>query len=412
MSVIEANLEGLVGLTHNYAGLSFGNIASEKYAHTPSRPKAAAMQGLNKMKFLHDRGIAQLVMPPQPRFDRALLQNLGFASLADVPDALLGILFSASSMWTANAATVSPSADTRDSTLHMTPANLISKLHRSLEPGVAAQYLRQIFPGPLFTHHAPLPPHVLFADEGAANQMRLSHDQAEPLEIFVYGGVSQRFPARQSRLASEALIRLHGVKHAILAEQNPRAIDAGVFHNDVIAMSHDSLVIHHEYAFCEPLILPDPYRAITIRETDLPLEVAVASYFFNSQLVSLPEGGVLVVAPSECEEHTRAKAAFDRLLDAGIVAEVHYLNLRESMKNGGGPACLRLRVTLNEREREAVHKSVWLNDNLYRQLCGWIEKHYRDIIVPDDLRDPHLAEESERALAELSGMIHINMGAA
>ncbi len=88
---------------------------------------------------------------------------------------------------------------------------------------------------------------------------------------------------------------------------------------------------------------------------------------------------------------------------------MHYLDVRESMKNGGGPACLRLRVVLTEKERAAVHSRVWLNDSLYAALCGWIEKHYRDRISPDDLRDPALAQEVGKALDELSLMLEIQM---
>ncbi len=410
MNILETHIDGLVGPTHHYAGLSYGNIASQQYALSVSHPKQAALQGLQKMKFLHDLGIPQMVMPPHPRPDRVTLRRLGFASPADVPADWLHPLYSASAMWVANAATISPSADTEDGKVHMTPANLVSTFHRSLEPRVTAHYLKQMFPGECFVHHNPLPAHTTFADEGAANHMRLCTSHAQQgLEIFVSGSTTKKYPARQSRHASEAIIRLHRLhpSHTLVLQQNPKAIDAGVFHNDVIAMSNERLLIHHEYAYENILKLPDGFTVIVIDEKELALRDAVETYFFNSQIVTLPDGSVTIIAPKECEEHSRARACFDRLIDQGTVHSVHYLDVRESMKNGGGPACLRLRAALTAEERQAAHSHVWLNEPLYLALCQWIDTHYRDKIASDDLRDPLLARESENALAELLTYLQI-----
>jgi succinylarginine dihydrolase len=409
---VEANIDGLVGPTHNYAGLSYGNVASQKYALSVSNPREAALQGLRKMKFLRDLGVPQMVMPPHPRPDMGTLKRLGYAKLADVPDTLLHQIYSASAMWVANAATISPSADTADGKVHFTPANLRSKFHRAIEPRVTAHYLKQIFVGDHFVHHEPLPAHADYSDEGAANHMRLASVHGKRgTEIFVYGGASKKYPARQSRLASEAIIRLHGLnrKHAVLLEQNPAAIDAGVFHNDVIAMSNGRLFVYHEKAYKKLDERLEDFTLVRIKEKDLPLKTAVGSYFFNSQLLTLPGGAMAVIAPKECEKNKKAKACFSRLVNEGHVAKIYYLDVRESMKNGGGPACLRMRVTLTEEERAAVHPFVWLNDFLYTSLCRWIEKHYRDRVHPSDLRDRELAEESGRALAELSELIKISI---
>ena len=140
----EANFDGLVGPTHNYAGLSWGNVASKSNVSAVSNPKEAALQGLAKMKQLADRGYVQGVLPPHERPHLPTLRALGFSGndadvLAQVlkksPD-LLAAVSSAAAMWTANAATVSPSADTRDRRVHFTPANLSAKFHRSIEHGV------------------------------------------------------------------------------------------------------------------------------------------------------------------------------------------------------------------------------------------------------------------------------------
>ncbi|EGF31557.1 Succinylarginine dihydrolase, partial [Oxalobacteraceae bacterium IMCC9480] len=55
----EFNFDGLVGPSHNYAGLSFGNVASFNNVKSVSSPKQAALQGLAKMRALAARGFAQ-----------------------------------------------------------------------------------------------------------------------------------------------------------------------------------------------------------------------------------------------------------------------------------------------------------------------------------------------------------------
>lgn len=412
MSAIEVNMDGLVGPTHNYAGLSHGNVASEKFAKSVSNPKEAALQGVRKMKFVHDLGLPQLVMPPQRRPAMGVLKHLGYDALADVPTLLLNQAFSASCMWTANAATVCPSADSADGKVHFTPANLVSNFHRSIEVNATANVLKQIFKGERFVHHAPLPRQNTYADEGAANHMRLCNAYAEKgTQIFVYGGAAKKYPARQTEASVQALTRLHKLdaKRVVFLEQSAEAIDAGVFHNDVIAMSDGPLFIYHEKAYTQVDENAIGYTAIRITEKELPIAEAVSTYFFNSQLITLPDGKRIVVAPQECEENPNSRACFAKIVDNGHIHTVHYLDVRESMKNGGGPACLRLRVVLNKAERDAVHSSVWLNDTLYNALCGWIEKYYRDRISPDDLRDSMLADEAGRAIDALSKLLAMEL---
>ena len=140
---VEANFDGLVGPTHNYAGLSWGNVASKSNVNAVSNPKEAALQGLAKMKKLADRGYVQAVLPPHERPHIPTLRALGFAGsdrqvleqAAQADPAILAAVSSASAMWTANAATVSPSADTADHRVHFTPANLSAKFHRSIDLG-------------------------------------------------------------------------------------------------------------------------------------------------------------------------------------------------------------------------------------------------------------------------------------
>ena len=273
MPASETNFDGIPGPTHNYAGLSFGNLASQAHTNRPSNPKQSALQGLAKMKFLADLGLSQAVLPPQERPDVFALRRLGFGgSDAKVLESagrhptLLAACGSASAMWAANAATVSPSADTADHRVHFTPANLATQFHRSLESPTTAAVLKVIFKDEsAFAHHDPLPASPHFADEGAANHTRLcrAHDQAG-LEIFVFGRralgdqtAPARFPARQALEASESVARLHQLepRNALFFQQNPMAIDAGAFHNDVVAVGNLNVLLYHASAFADPAAL-------------------------------------------------------------------------------------------------------------------------------------------------------------
>ena len=432
---IEANFDGLVGPTHNYSGLAAGNLAATAHAGQPSNPRRAALQGLAKMKALAGRGFAQGVLPPQDRPDIAALRTLGFEgtdvqaitrAAKDAPH-LLSACTSAASMWVANAATVSPAADTGDHRVHFTPANLASSFHRAIEAEQTARTLSSIFADErFFAHHRPLPSGPQFGDEGAANHTRLGTDHgAAGVELFVYGRdpydarapVPSRYPARQTRAASEAIARLHRLdpSRTVYAHQNPEAIDAGVFHNDVIAVGNLDVLFCHELSFVnQQQVLDDvrralgdvPLRVITAASSQVSLGDAVSTYLFNSQLLARPDGRMLLVAPVECREHPRVAAYLDALLACdGPIAEVLTFDLKESMKNGGGPACLRLRVVLDDTARAAVCPGVWIDDATHANLSAWVKRHYRDRLLPGDLADPSLLVESRRALDELTQML-------
>lgn len=436
----EVNFDGLVGPTHHYGGLSWGNIASQRYRGDVSNPRDAALQGLGKMKFMADLGIKQGVLAPHERPDIAILRRLGFTgndvqvlekSYRNKPR-LLEACSSASAMWAANAATVSPSVDTQDRRLHITPANLIGQLHRSFEPPTTTMILSKIFcDEEKYVVHQPLPSALHLGDEGAANHTRLCHTYGESgIEIFVYGRqaddpmarIPKKFPSRQALEASSAVARVHQLppQRTVFIQQNPDAIDAGVFHNDVISVGNQNVLLYHEYAFVDTPSAIDRVRkvyhqycsddliTIKIRASELSLEDAVTSYLFNSQLVTLPDGTMSLICARECHELETARTSIEELLDAdNPIQSVHYVDVRHSMKNGGGPACLRLRVVLTEEEVAAAHQSVLLTDRLYHHLRVWVEKHHRDELRPDDLTDPKLLDESRTALDELTQILEI-----
>ena len=432
MNALEANLDGLVGPTHNYAGLSPGNLASQANFGAVANPRAAALQGLAKMKRLADMGLPQFVLPPQPRPEIGFLRAVGFTgSDAKVNEdawriapALAGAAWSASCMWAANAATVTPSADSGDGRLHFTPANLLSNLHRSLEPPHTRAALRRIFADESrFAVHASLPAQPHFADEGAANHVRLCSEHGAPgVNLFVHGrdafeGWTGRFPARQTREAFEAVARRHGVHRPVHLRQNPSAIEAGAFHNDVVCVGALDTLFYHQAAFADPAAMRAQVRAaveglfepqfVEVAEAELPLADAVSSYLFNSMLVQLPgEARLTLVAPVDVAEHPRARAVAERLAASnGPIGRVEYVDVRESMRNGGGPACLRLRVVMTPVELAAANPAYRLDERLHARLSDLIARRYRDRLAPEDLADPAMIEESRAALDELDAIL-------
>ena len=431
---VEANFDGLVGPTHNYAGLSWGNVASKSNVNAVANPKEAALQGLAKMKQLADRGYVQGILPPHERPHIPTLRALGFAGsdrqvleqAAKADPAILAAVSSASAMWTANAATVSPSADTADHRVHFTPANLSAKFHRSIEHKVTGRALKAIFSDEsYFAHHPALPSVSHFGDEGAANHTRLCAGYGDPgVELFVYGQAvfnesapaPVKYPARQTLEASRAVARLHGLdgRHVVFAQQNPAAIDAGVFHNDVIAVGNGNCLFYHELAFLDEGGMLSDIRArltgtelqpVRVSAAEVPVEDAVASYLFNSQLLNTPDGMLLAV-PGECREVASVSRYLDGLLQQnGPITAVEVFDVKQSMRNGGGPACLRLRVVLSDEERRAINPGVILTDTLYDRLTAWVSAHYRDELCQQDLADPMLLDEVRKALDELTGIL-------
>jgi succinylarginine dihydrolase len=437
MPTLELNLDGLVGPTHHYGGLGSGNLASQRNRHEVSDPRGAALEGLAKMRLMVSLGIPQAVLPPQERPLVSALRRLGFsgdeagvlAAAARESPELLSTVASTSSMWAANAATVSPAADTPDGRVHFTPANLVSQFHRSLEPPATAAVFGRIFAEQAcFAHHPPLPAALPFADEAAANQMRLCPSHGERgVEVFVFGRAGDgrpcgRHPARQSLAASEAVARLHGLSadRTVFLRQSDVALDAGVFHNDVIAVANENVLLMHERAYAagpaEVESLCAAYRrvcggeltAIEAREAEIPLATAVDTYLFNSQLVTLPAGGMALVCPAECREHPATSRWLDALLagDNPVVA-VYPAEVRQSMRNGGGPACLRLRVPLTPEQLAAVHPGVLATAERLDALEAWVRQHYRDRLAIEDLADPALGDEVRRALDELTGILDL-----
>lgn len=398
MTITEINFDGIVGPSHNYAGLSLGNIASASHKGDASFPRKAALQGLQKMRGNAARGLAQGYFLPLPRPNLAMLERL--AINADTDRALLAAAWSASSMWTANAATVSPAPDTADRRCHLTPANLATMVHRAQEWRDTKRQLQIAFADRAhFALHDAVP--CSFGDEGAANHMRFcqGHDAAG-VEVFIYGRPGGRFPARQHEQASRAVARLHGLspKRTVFLEQNPEAIEAGAFHNDVVAVANERVLFAHDRAFADQDGAYEAIRAafpaleiVEVPSSAVSLHDAIKTYLFNAQLLTLPDGGMALIVPQECRENTAVRAWYEAMLASnGPIRQVIPVDVRQSMANGGGPACLRLRVVADP---DTIDPRFLLSEKTADLIEAVLGQYWPEQIDPCDLGSEALAHD-------------------
>ncbi|WP_037502076.1 N-succinylarginine dihydrolase [Sphingomonas jaspsi] len=412
MSIVEINFDGLIGPSHNYAGLSLGNLASAKNAGHISQPRAAALQGLEKMRANLHLGLTQGLFLPQPRPADAWLAEVG-TTIMEADPAIAANAMSASSMWAANAATVSPAPDTADGKCHLTVANLRTMPHRSHEWVATLAQLRLAFASSAFAVHGPVPP--AFGDEGAANHMRLAPSHGEAgVEVFVYGVSGGPFPARQHVEASKAIARLHQLgDRAIFAAQSEEAIAAGAFHNDVVAVANGPVLFAHEKAFEDkaPLLAAldarvPGFELVEVPDAEVSLADAIKSYLFNSQLLTLPGGEMALVCPTECAETPSVKAWIDRhLASNGAIRRVEFVDVRQSMANGGGPACLRLRVQCDPAD---VDPRFLVDDAKLDRLAAVVGAHWPEEIDGRELQSETLVATIRKARLAVIDALNLN----
>jgi succinylarginine dihydrolase len=411
MSLVEINFDGIVGPSHNYAGLSIGNLASAKNAGAVSHPRAAALQGIEKMRANLALCLTQGIFLPHPRPDLPWLASLGTDAETADPH-IRAAAMSASAMWAANAATVSPAPDTEDGRCHLTPANLLTMPHRAHEwPATLAQ-LKLAFANPAFAVHATIP--APFGDEGAANHMRLCATHDSPgVEVFVYGVRGGAFPARQHVEASKAVARLHGVKDAVFVAQSEAAIAAGAFHNDVVAVANGPVLFTHEHAFDDKDALYADLAArlpeleiVEVPASIVSLEDAISSYLFNAQLLTLPgEAGMALVLPTEAQANPAVWGWLENhVAGNGPIRRLVPVDVRESMANGGGPACLRLRVVADPA---TVDPRFLVDSVKLDQIADIITRHWPERIAPADLASTALRDDIIAARRHLLTMLNL-----
>jgi succinylarginine dihydrolase len=436
MKLVEVQVDRIVGPTHHFGGLGVGNVASHQHHGSVSNPRAAALQGLDKMRLVAGLGVPQIVLPPQKRPHVEILQNLGFAgsieevlakAAIEAPE-ILSAAMSSSAMWTANAATVTPSVDLTSESLSVTVANLGSSLHRAIEPLESLHDLQMVF-GASADVLPPVDGGAAMRDEGAANHMRLGSDLERPgIHVFVYGDqdpLPGKFWPRQTLAACQAIARRHNLRseNTFFLKQHPKAIDAGAFHNDVVAASHHNLFLHHAAAYYDAeQTLADierryveicgcDLRRIEVSEKELSTEEAIGTYLFNSQIVSTTDSpSPTLLCPTQVAENENASRIVRRWVDEGLFQRAEFLELRQSMSGGGGPACLRLRVPMNEAQLSSLKTNAFWSPSLDQKLRQVIQEDYPESLASSELSNAKLARESHAAIRRIKTILSATTG--
>ena len=427
----EINFDGLIGPTHNYAGLSQGNLASQKHLNKTSNPKAAALQGLDKMRLIMDQGIPQGFFLPHERPHLKTLRALGFSGTdediinraAKQNPLLLKNVYSASSMWAANAATFSPSIDSYDQNIHITPANLNTMFHRSIEHEFTQAQLELMFGGVAIVHD-PIENISGYGDEGAANHLRVSEQHLKSgFQIFVYGSsafeVHQGMITRQAEEISKAVSIMHQLDpdRVLFLKQNEQAINAGSFHNDIVSLANEEVFIFHQEAFADRVELErilhhlkdhvKGFHPIEILSEDISLDDLVSSYLLNSQLITVKNNEMMMLLPEEVQNHSNCMRWLEEIKSSSPIKHIEFVDIRQSMMNGGGPACLRFKITVNNNEFNQINEKFLLTPKKLMDLRALVTKHYRDKLNPADLVDNNLVQESYRFLDELTQLLDL-----
>jgi len=427
----EINFDGLIGPTHNYAGLSQGNLASQKHLNKTSNPKAAALQGLDKMRLIMDQGIPQGFFLPHERPYLKILRDLGFGGTdkevinqaAKKNPALLKNVYSASSMWAANAATFSPSIDSYDQNIHITPANLNSMFHRTIEHEFTKTQLELMFGG-VAKVHDPIKNISWYGDEGAANHLRVSAQHLKPgFQIFVYGSsafeIHRGIIARQAEEISQAVSTQHQLdpERVLFLRQNKQAINSGSFHNDIVSLANEEVFIFHQEAFTDRIELErvlhqlkdhvKGFHPIEILSKDISLDDLVSSYLLNSQLITVKNNEMMMLLPEEVQNHGNCMKWLEEIKSSSPIKRFEFVDIHQSMMNGGGPACLRFKAVVNSDELDKINKKFLLSPEKLINLRALVSEHYRDRINPDDLLDIKFMEESYLFLDELTQLLGI-----
>ena len=424
MSLVDVQIDRIVGPTHHFGGLGVGNLASAQHAGQRSSPKAAAIEVLQKMMQVAQTGTHQFVLPPQSRPDWVLLRQLGFSdpshAVHQAPE-IASAVFSCSAMWTANAGTFTPAVDSTGGVATLTIANLDASLHRSIEPEQTAMELRDLLPNCVRVE-PPLPGGAAMRDEGAANHMRLALNGQPGLNIFVYGDGSpkpiERWP-RQTKAAWEAVARRHQLirDNTFYLKQHPDAIDAGAFHNDVVALSHGDVWIHHELAYQDDAednagleqiedrwrrLHGQRLRRIEVSDSVLSIDDAVKTYLFNSQIVQPHlDHAPTLFCPVQVSAHPVASELVQAWISDGIFSEVQYVELNQSMAGGGGPACLRLRVTLPLDQVQTMPENARITKPTYERLLAIIDEGYPETVSLAELATPQMIQRTESVTLRL-----------
>jgi succinylarginine dihydrolase len=217
--------------------------------------------------------------------------------------------------------------------------------------------------------------------------------------------------------SSKAIARAHRLDPAktLFVQQSETAIAAGAFHNDVVAVANERVLFTHEQAFEYPeetyadikRLMPEA-EIVIVPADRVSLADAIQSYLFNAQLVTLPDGGMALILPSEAQENSRVWGWLNEMVAGnGPIRTLIPVDVRQSMANGGGPACLRLRVACDPA---TVDPRFMADEGKLDRIAGIIAAHWPETIAPAQLGDPALVStvrKAREALLDACGLAEL-----
>ena len=322
-----------------------------------------------------------------------------------------------------NAATFSPSIDSYDQNIHITPANLNSMFHRSIEHEFTKTQLELMFGG-IAQVHKPIKNISGYGDEGAANHLRVCAQHLMPgFQIFIYGSSAfeshQGIIARQAEEISQAVSTQHQLdpERVLFLKQNEQAINSGSFHNDIVSLANEEVFIFHQEAFADRVELErvlhhlkehvKGFHPIEILSEDISLDDLVSSYLLNSQLITVDNNEMMMLLPEEVHNHPNCMRWLEEIKSSSPIKHLEFVDIRQSMMNGGGPACLRFKAVVNNDEFDKLNEKFLLSPTKLMDLRALVSKHYRDKLYPEDLLDIKLIQESYTFLDELTQLLDL-----
>jgi succinylarginine dihydrolase len=141
------------------------------------------------------------------------------------------------------------------------------------------------------------------------------------------------------------------------------------------------------------------FEYVEVAAADVPLEDAIRSYLFNAQLVTLSDGEMALIVPGEARETPSVWGWIERhLAGNGPIRRVEVVDVRQSMANGGGPACLRLRVVADPA---SVDPRFLVDSDRIDRIAEVVARTWPDEIDHRDLQSAALIADIERARAAL-----------
>lgn len=373
-------IDCMPGPTSHFGGHSIGNIASMTSKNMPSNPKKAAIEWLDKVSLVQSLGAKQIVLPPHRR---PLIHHANHPRLENLSSGFI---------WMANAGHFIPATDTTLHAHQFIPANMKSGHHRKNEHRFHAYWIKQILKN--INHHIHSP--LRACDEGAANAIRLWKNN-QSIFILVHGHPKTAFPSRQSKDSFNELQSLVKLKNLIILQQKSKAIDHGVFHNDVISFGFKNVLFCHEHSFedqknqlyqLNQLFLnttKSKLHIIQINEQDLPLTECIDTYLFNSQVI-LINNKITLLSPKAAKRNEKSFKIIQEWIANDYIHDVKFIDINSSLMNGGGPACLRLCIYLLDSEIHAIPRQFWLTSKKINELKQIIETKYPSSLDLSDIQ--------------------------